>query len=174
MEFAIGYKFHPSGNATELYFYTDNVNILEFSRGGKRYTTKWNLDELAVWLRKFITNISEDPFPFDVKGNNAAEKDENARDFDSDDLDAFDAYYDKLDEWNDRHSWHSKSSGAILANLYFELKNDFVEISWNNNILEDEVEFVEKVGSFSVRKEEFVGVIDEFLKEYADYWYPID
>ena len=62
---------------------------------------------MVLWLKDFISNLSEDPYPVDVAGIYAAEKDDNARNFDSDDEDVFDAYYDKLYEWNERHKEQS-------------------------------------------------------------------
>ena len=112
--------------------------------------------------------MKEDPYPVDVSGEYAAQKDSNAREFDSDDDEEFDAYYDKLDDWNERHRWHPASDGAILADLYFQLVGDSVEISWNNEDLYDDVSFVNVSGGFSVEKTTFVSVVGEFLRDYAD------
>ena len=90
---------------------------------------------MVLWLKDFISNLSEDPYPVDVAGIYAAEKDDNARNFDSDDEDVFDAYYDKLYEWNERHRWHPASSGAILADVYVQLAGENMEISWDNRKL---------------------------------------
>ena len=97
-------------------------------------------------------------------------KDNNAREFDSDNDEEFDAYYDRLYEWNLRHRWHTASSGAILADVYFQLVGDCVEISWNNEDLDEEVEFVQQLGGARVKKETFISVVDSFLKEYANHW----
>ena len=99
--------------------YIEGNNILAFHHDGIPSTTRWNLDELALWLRQFVDNMQEDPYPVEADGEYAAMKDYSAREFDSDDEDEFDAYYDMLDDWNLRHRWHPSSSGAILADVYF-------------------------------------------------------
>lgn len=170
-DFAVAYAYYDESRETEISMYVSNQNILAFKRGDQIYTTRWNLDELAFWLRDFLDHMAEDPYPVDVPGEYAAIKDCNARDFESDDDEIFDAYYDSLDEWNQRHRWHTASSGAILSDVYFQLVGDNVEISWNNEDMEEEVEFVCKLGGAKVRKEVFISVITSFLKEYAEHWY---
>ena len=85
--------------------------------------------------------MAEDPYPVEADGEYAAVKDIAARSYDSADEDEFDAYYDKLYEWNLRHRWHPASSGAILADVYFQLVGEDVEISWNNKDSEDDIQF---------------------------------
>ena len=127
---------------------------------------------MVLWLKDFISNLSEDPYPVDVAGIYAAEKDDNARNFDSDDEDVFDAYYDKLYEWNERHRWHPASSGAILADVYVQLAGENMEISWDNRELEyGDVEFLETMGGISIPKDDFISIMKEFLKAYANRGY---
>ena len=170
-KFAIGYNFYDDTRVTELFLYIDGVNVLEFAVGGQVVTTKWNLDDLAFWLRHFIDNMGDDPYPFDVKGLCAAEKDENARSFESDDDAVFDAYYDKIDSWNERHRWHPACNGAILSDVYFMAKDNLVEISWNNVNLYDDIKFTNLTGFSLVDKQTFYLVSDSFLKEYAKHWF---
>lgn len=166
--FAIGYAFLEDGD-TEITMFIEGKNILEFTNGGILRTTRWNLDELTMWLREFVDNLQEDPYPVEVEGRYAADKDDNARDFDSEDEEEFDAYYDKLWDWCHMHKWHSASSGAILADLYFQLVSDKVEISWDNR--SDEAEFTYLRGGTSIDKNLFVDVINKFLNAYADHWF---
>ena len=105
--FGITATFFEDVHTTELSMFAKGKNILAFRQGNEIFTTRWNLDELVLWLKDFISNLSEDPYPVDVAGIYAAEKDDNARNFDSDDEDVFDAYYDKLYEWNERHKEQS-------------------------------------------------------------------
>lgn len=171
--FSIEYSFYDDSHETELRMLVNEKNILAFERNGKILTTRWNLDDLALWLRNFIDNMKDDPYPVEVDGEYAAIKDINARDFDSEDDEEFDIYYDKLDDWNLRHRWHTTSNGAILADLYFELKGECVEISWNNQDAEEGVKFENELGGVSVPKEEFYKDVDIFLKEYADHWFSV-
>lgn len=169
--FLIKYAFIDETRETELKILVNGVNILSFCRNNHIMTTQWNLDDIALWLRNFIDHLSEDPYPVEADGEYAAIKDINAREFDSDDDEEFDAYYDKLDEWNARHRWHPASQGAILADLYFQLVDDMVEISWNNQDAEEGVIFTSELGGVSVRREVFCNEVNSFLKEYSDYWF---
>lgn len=78
---------------TEISMYLYNNNVLGFTKNGLQLTTRWNLDDLAEWLRSFLDNMCEDPYPVETCGTYAAEKDISARDFDSEDDDEFEAYY---------------------------------------------------------------------------------
>ena len=165
--FAVEYSFIDD-KETELYIYHENINILEFTRKENTFTTRWNLDSISSWLRDFLDNMCEDPYPVDTDGEYVAQKDISAREFDSDDDEEFDAYYDKLDEWNQRHRWHYASDGAIIADVYFQLVGNKVELSWNNNDLYDGVIFSSVMGGCSIDKDTFVNVVEEFLKDYAE------
>ena len=170
-DFSISYSFFDDTHETEFSMNVHGINILAFDRNGTLLTTRWNLDELAEWLRFFIDHMTEYPYPVETDGEYAAMKDISARDFDSDDEDEFDAYYDKLDEWNLRHRWHPASSGAILADVYFQLIGDEVEISWNNEYADDGIEFQNKLGGARINKDVFFTTVDTFLKAYANHWF---
>ena len=166
----VSYSFFDDTHETELSMNVNGINILAFDRNGASLTTRWNLDELAEWLRNFIDHMTEDPYPVEADGEYAAMKDISARDFDSDDEDEFDAYYDKLDEWNLRHRWHPASSGAILADVYFQLIGDEIEISWNNEDNGDGIKFQNLLGGARIKKDVFYATVDTFLKAYANHW----
>lgn len=170
-DFAIEYTFYNEARETEISMYVKGQNILAFKRNGKALTTHWQLDELANWLRGLIDNLKEDPYPVDCVGEFAAIKDENAREFDPDDDSVFDAYYQKLYEWNQRHNWHHASSGAILANVYFQQVGDNVEVSWNNKYAEKGVIFASEKGGSLIPKELFVSTVNAFLRDYALQWF---
>ncbi len=169
--FSIKCSMYKRQQATELSMYVGGKNILAYEKNGKKYTTRWNLDSIAEWLRHFIDNMTEDPYPVQCQGHFAAEKDVYARNFDSDDEDEFDAYYDALDEWNERHRWHTACDGAILADVYFQLVGNVVEISWNNQDIEDDVVFSYLCGGKSIDKNIFYQVVNKFLQAYADFWF---
>ena len=169
--FSLMYTFEDN-HRTELSMFINGANILAFERDGKILTTRWNLDEVAFWLRSFVNELSEDPFPVDAEGEYAAQKDDKARDFDSDDDEVFDTYYDRLYDWNCRHRWHSASSGAILSDVYFQLVGEYVEVSWNNESAEEGVRFVCLHGGARIERDTFCSVVNAFLKAYADHWFP--
>ena len=168
--FAIEYIFYDKYHATELSMYVGGKNILGFTNDIHR-TIRWNLDELAEYLREFVETMADDPFPVDVQGRFAAEKDEAAREFDSDDLEEFDRYYDSLNEWVWKHTWLHARAGAILANVYFQQIGDVVEVSWNNEPYENSVVFDYKRGGAVIPKDTFVEVVNGFLHAYALYWF---
>lgn len=170
-DFTITYSFFDDTRETELSMNINGSNILAFNRDGAALTTRWNLDELAEWLRSFIDHMAIDPYPIETEGEYAAMKDITARDYDTDDDDAFDAYYDKLDEWNLRHRWHPACSGAILADVYFQLVGEEVEISWNNEDSGNDITFQNKLGGTRIAKDVFYTTIDNFLKAYAMHWF---
>ncbi len=72
--------------------------ILAFERDGRELTTRWDLDELTAWLRAFLEHMREDPYPVEAVGEYAAQKDDAARDFETDDEDEMEAYCDRLYE----------------------------------------------------------------------------
>ena len=169
--FAIEYSFFEETRDTEIAMYMNNCNILEFEKEGRSLTTRWNLDEIALWLRGFLDDMKEDPYPVDCEGEYAAQKEDNARDFDSDDDEEFDSYYDRIDEWNKYHRWHHASSGAVLADVYFQLVGDCVEISWDNRDMGEGIRFKNEIGGGRIPAQLFYSVIDEFLKKYALQWF---
>jgi hypothetical protein len=171
--FSLSYKFFDEQKMTELSMFINGENILAFEKDGKLLTTRWNLEELALWLRNFLNNMSEDPYPVDCEGEFAAQKDDNARNFDTDDEKAFDEYYDKIDEWNTRHRWHAASSGAILADIFFQVVGENVEISWDNRNVEEGVTFQSESGGVRILRKLFFDTVDAFLKDYADHWYSV-
>lgn len=169
--FSIAYTFFDETRETEISMLVEGDNILAFEQDGEQRTTRWNLDDLANWLRSFLSNMTDDPYPIETSGEFAANKDISARDFDSDDEVEFDQYYDRLDEWNLRHRWHPASNGAVLSDMYFQLVDGDVEISWNNQDSEEGVDFKYKLGGVRIPKEQFYQAVDTFLQAYARHWY---
>ena len=169
--FAIQYTFFDESHETELSILVNDANILSFYRDEKKMTTRWNLDELALWLRCFLDNLKEDPYPVEIEGEYASIKDINAREFDTEDDAEFDVYYDKLDDWDMRHRWHPAFSGGILADLYFQLIGENIEISWNNQNPEEGVKFQFELGGVSIPKERFISEVNSFLEAYAMHWF---
>lgn len=171
MLFDMKYQFFDESGDTEISMFVHGINILAYEKNGKILTTRWNLDELTVWLRNFLNQLTEDPYPIDCAGEFAAQKDDTARNFDSDDDALFDEYYDKIDAWNINHRWHVASHGAILADVYFQLVGDFVEISWDNRNVARNVKFLSESGGVRIPKNIFCTVIESFLNAYADHWF---
>ncbi len=168
--FAIRWIFLTDSQDTELYLYLNGENILAFERSGRELTTRWNLDELTAWLRAFLDHMQEDPYPVEAAGEYAAQKDDTARDFETDDEDEMEAYYGQLYEWNLRHRWHTASSGAILADVFFQLAGNQVEISWDNRDMDEGVHSTSVTGVARVPRNVFTAIVDSFLRSYDQYW----
>ena len=77
--FTLAYKFLNDNHETEIAMLVKGENILSFTIDNHQMTTRWNLDELAFWLRDFLNHVEEDPYPVEVEGEYAAIKDINAR-----------------------------------------------------------------------------------------------
>lgn len=170
-DFAIGYAFIGDDRTTEISMFVKGGNILGFTSGGAHRTTRWPyLEGLVAWLARFSSSMVDDPYPMAVDGEFAAQKDQNARTFESDDIDAMDAYYGPLNDWTYRHTWHSESGGAILANVYFEYRSGLVELSWDNQGLGDEAVFDYDLGGARIDAETFRAVVREFVHEYERHW----
>lgn len=178
-DFAIGYAFLGDDRCTELSMWAEGTNLLGFTKEGCHYTTRWlYLEDLVAWLKSFAINMADDPFPVDVDGEYAAEKDANARalapDLDDDssdeELDAFDAYFDRFADWTWNHTWLSERGGAILSNMFFEYKDGMVELSWNNRTKRNGVKFDCEFGGTRVDAETFKAVVLVFVDAYEKHW----
>lgn len=166
-------KISDENHESEIYFIVDEQNICLFKHiEEKRYkTTRWNLDELVLYLRDLPIMLKNDsPFPFDVERECAAELDNNARFFDSDNDEELEKYYICLNDWGYNHSWHHASSGAILADVFFRRVDDDVEISWWSDQEEDEIVFKNKYGFILFPYDDFVDVINKSVYSYNELW----
>lgn len=177
--FAIGYAFIGDERTTEISMWVEDANLLGFTKDECHHTTRWlYLEGLVAWLNSFVLNMADDPFPIDVDGEYAAEKDANAPalapelDDDSSDeeLDAFDAYLDRFEDWSWNHTWVSERGGAILSHMFFEYKDGVVELSWNNLSPEEGVTFDCEFGGTRVDAEVFKTVVLEFVDAYEKHW----
>ena len=169
--FAIGYAFVGEDRTTELSMFINGDNILGFMNEGVHRTTRWPyLNGLVSWLRNFVLNMHEDPYPIEAEGEFAAQKDSFARAFSSDDPDEMDAYYEPLLDWAYNHTWLHERGGAILSNVYFEYRNNVVEISWDNRRSEKGVTFDFEYGGTRVEAELFKKVVLGFSEAYEQHW----
>lgn len=170
-EFAIGYEIvSRKDRVTALCMYVNRKNILEFKVDGERYTVTWNLDDLVTWLEEFAMKEQDEPFPYEVKGATAAEKDSYAREYDSDSDAEFESYYERLNEWVYVHTWKHASAGGTIPNVYFRKIGHEVEISWDNNDVNEVVTFLEKDGSVRIDADKFKEIIWALATSYKAEW----
>ena len=166
-------KISDENHESEINLYIGDKNICLFkSTNEKRFkTTRWNLDELVIYLRDlYITLYNDEPFPCEVEGECAAELDSNARDFDTEDDLEFEKYYTALNEWGYKHSWHHACSGAILADVFFRKVDDKIEISWWSDQDEEDVIFKYRYGFTLVSINEFFEIVNKSVNSYNNLW----
>ncbi|WP_293835463.1 hypothetical protein [uncultured Parolsenella sp.] len=85
----------------------------------------------------------------------------------------FDAYsyYDLLDPWTWEHTWSHESGGAVLSNIYFELKDGLIELSWDNRGCDPPLcTFDCGSGDTRVNTEVFKAVVLKFVDTYERHW----
>ena len=169
--FAIGYAFIDDDRITEVSMFVGGVNILGFVKGGAHRTLRWAyLEGLVAWLKGFACDMEEDPFPVDVDGEYANERIANALQSGPEDEDEFDKYVEPIWDWAGNHSWVSERGGAILAHVYFELKDGLVELSWDNRNSKDEAVFDCEFGGVRVDAGLFKDVVLAFVDAYEKHW----
>ena len=115
----------------------------------------------------------EDPYPLQIEGGFAAQKDSNAREFDTDGMQEFDAYsyYDLLDPWTWEHTRSHESGGSVLSNNYFELKDGLIELSWDNRGRDPPLyTFDCGPGGTRVNAEVFKADVLKFVDTYERHW----
>lgn len=157
----------------ELKLFIEGKNICSFKKGDdKRYTTTiWNLDELVSYLDSTLNFIvNDDKFPVDTDGECAAELDNNARDFESENEFEMEGYYNSLNEWSYAHSWHHASSGAILADVFFRKIDSGIEISWWSYQEDERITFQYPYGYSVIAFDVYEEVIQHTVKAYNDLW----
>lgn len=170
-DFAIGYRFIGDDRFTVLSMYARGRNLLGFTEEGEHHTTRWAyLEGLVAWLKSFADNMADDPYPLEVEGEYAAQKDDAAREFDSNDMEAFDAYYDLINTWAWNHTWSHEGGGAVLSHMFFEYKAGRVELSWDNRDDDPHYIFDCEFGGTRVDAETFKAVVIEFVDAYEKHW----
>lgn len=170
-DFAIGYRFIGDDRFTVLSMYARGGNLLGFTEEGEHRTTRWAyLEGLVAWLKSFADNMADDPYPLEVEGEFAAQKDDAAREFDSNDMEAFDAYYDLINTWAWNHTWSHESGGAVLSHMFFEYKAGMVELSWDNRDDDPHYVFDCEFDGTRVDAETFKSVVLEFVDTYEKHW----
>jgi len=171
---AINTQIHdPEYHESELQFWINDINILEYRYQSeeKTRTATGNLYMIFEYLEDSLRFIDNDtPFPHQVKGNSACELDRNARYFESDDDEEFDAFFDPLDEWSREHSWIIARLDIYLANVMFRKVDDCIEISWDNHDLYKDVQFLSLEGCVRIPCEEYRKVILKAVDDYNKLW----
>jgi len=169
--FAIRYAFTGKDRMTEISMFVDGVNILGFVNGKEHCTLRWAyLEGLVGWLKDFAVNMCEDPLPVDTRGDYAKERFSNALEAGPENEDEFEEYALPLWEWTESHSWLNERAGAILPDVFFELRDGLAELSWDNRASKYGVAFDYEIGGGRVAPEIFKAVVFEFADAYEQRW----
>ncbi|MBR2067984.1 MAG: hypothetical protein IJ875_07000 [Solobacterium sp.] len=166
-------KESESEHTSKLTVFANGKNICEYidSNGNKRKNIFWDNDELISYLNDTINFFYEnDPFPVQCRGDYAAELDNNARDFDSENEDELDSYFDKLNDWSYKHSWRHARSGAIVPDLLFRVIDNQMEISWWTDYSDEGLSFTNSRGFILVEKNKYIEIISNLFDAYNDMW----
>ncbi len=158
---------------TELRFCIDGQNILEYRYKNEPFTrtSTGNFDDLFEYLEQTLSLVESDvSFPYEVEGNSATEMDANARHFDSEDFDEFDAYYDKLDAWSRPHSWIHARDIYYVADVMFRKVDNDIEMSWDNENLYDDVRYTSLRGCVRIPCDQYKTVILTAIEDYRKLW----
>ena len=157
---------------TEFKMFINKKNILEFKFNGESRTTTWNIDDVIIFLHSKVLVFTNDDikFPIEIEGTSAAEKANNARDFDTDDEDEFDKYYDALNDWVYDHSWQHECQGGYIADVIFRKVENNIEVSWDNRELYDDVEYTDLTGYKLIDIDTFTKIIIQLFDDYNNMW----
>lgn len=157
---------------TEFKMFINEKNILEFKFNGESRTTTWNIDDVINFLHNDVLKFTskDNQFPIDVEGISAAEKANNAREFDTEDEEEFDKYYDALNDWVYEHSWQHECQGGYIADVIFRKVGDNIEISWDNRELYEDVEYANLTGYKLIDITTFTNTIIELFDDYNNIW----
>ena len=121
-------------------------NILEWNDSNNVRTTQFIIDEIIDYLvvdTVEFANSTED-FLYNLYAENILELEElcYSKEFDNENEEI--EFFEYVHDYFYQHSIGHASGGAILANLYFRKKDEFMEISWDNR--EEECDFTYKYG----------------------------
>lgn len=152
----------------EMFLYIEEKNILEFFYKNMQCTYRWHMiSNISDWFEKNLIHIiDDDEFPFEAKGDSAAELCKNYFEENADelinDMDRFEIFQN----WTFRHSWFLERAGVYLPEVYFRQYRDKIEISWNSSeTFKDEgVEFKYKYGNYYIDKNIFLDVIKKLIE----------
>ncbi len=166
-------KISDEQHVCELRFYIRGRNICEWTDliTQQIHTVRWNLDDLIGYLEQTIRFLyGEDDFPVPADGECAAEMDNNARDFESDDEELMLQYYEKLDDWVYRHSWNHARAGAVVPDVLFRRVGDSMEVSWWSDQEDEGRQFTYPYGFCLVPAGKYEELIKELAYEYKLLW----
>lgn len=163
--FNLSGKNEPTWGIFQMWI--NDKSVCTYSREDKEHEYEWDLIFIVEWLYKNKTNIlNESQFPLPSEGNNALELYYNSGDFDSDNIDVFDTWYKKRQDWFFEHSWYSNNGGSYLADVLFRRVADTIEIAWDNTELYSEIKYNNPKGIYYIPVTLFQNVVESFIEDF--------
>ena len=164
--FAIEYTLHDKENGF-FEMWVHGAPICCYLKNNVIQPCRCNLLSIGEWLSENISNLlNEKEFPLPVMANTSIDFYNRSGDFNSDDMDEFDKWYEKRQEWYFGHSWYSNRAGSYLAEVLFRRVGNEMEIEWDNTGLYEEVNFVNPKGLYYVDIALFQKIVDEFVLDF--------
>ena len=166
-------KISEENHISELKMFVKGQNICAWKKEEENRfkSVRWNLDDLIVYLNETLSMLkTDDQFPFDVDGECAAEMDNNSREYEVNSDELMDEYYDKLNDWSYKHSWHHAAAGAILADVFFRRVKEGIEVSWWSDQTDEGIIFKNSFGFTVVPISTYSMVISSLIDEYNGMW----
>ena len=147
--------------------WANNIPICCFIKNNTVEQYTWDLSYIAEWLNNNLSNLlKEDEFPLPIKADSSIDFYQKSGDFDSDDIDEFDRWFEKRQEWYFCHSWYSNRAGSYLAEVFFRRVGNRIEIEWDNTNLYEKVRFVNPKGLYYIDVNLFKQIICEFVSDF--------
>ena len=164
-ELAIEYEI--IGKEGYFEFWVDDKPLCCFYKDGKKEQYKWELSYIVNWLienEQYILNEIE--FPLQVDANSSIKFLDKSGEFDSDNMEEFDRWFEKRQDWYFRHSWYSNRAGSFLSDIMFRRVGEKIEIEWDNTVLYKGIEFISPKGIYYIDISIFKQIVNEFIEDY--------
>lgn len=166
--FAIEYEKENNEECT-FEMWVDGKPICCFTRNGEFQKYRWNLSSLVEWFEQNIEYIiTEREFPLLIKADSSIDFYVKSSEFDTDDMEAFDRWFDIRQEWYFHHSWFINRDGSFLPDVFFRVVGEKVEIEWDNTYTYEDIIFKFPKGLFYVDKQDFCNTLYRFLNSYKE------
>lgn len=164
--FALEYEMLDKRNSC-FEMWVHNIPICCFIRNNIIEQYRWDLSYIVEWLNDNISKVlKEDKFPLQINADSSIDFYNKSGEFDSDNIDEFDRWFEKRQDWYFCHSWYCNRSGSYLAEVLFRRVGNNIEIEWDNTNLYEEVSFVNPKGLYYVNANLFKQIICEFISNF--------
>ena len=119
-----------------------NMNLTEYTYGGRLHRVTWYVDDIALWLASqwdFITHEERTPTPLAQK-----QPWEALMDFEPNEDGSGQETVSAWSDWRYRHGLQTAADGGLLPDVFFRRQGDALEVSWGPSLplgIPDDVRF---------------------------------